>query len=139
IKSKFVVPLVLASAGVCFLFFQIEIASSVGFLAIDPGVRVGPSGAGGPIAGLSDSEGKFFEAGLGDFAEADGANEGLGPRMNLDSCSGCHMQPEVGGTSPFVNRQGAFANKVNATNAVRSFVTASGRARQAKCVGPAGE
>ena len=61
-KSKFVVPLVLASASVCFLFFQVEIASSVGFLAVDPGVRDGPSGAGGPIAGLSDSEGKFFEA-----------------------------------------------------------------------------
>ena len=133
-KTKFVVPLVLASAGVCFLFFQIEIASSVGFLAIDPGVRVGPSGAGGPIAGLSDSEMKFFEAGLGDFAEADGTNEGLGPRMNLDSCSGCHLQPEVGGTSPFVNPQVAFANKMNATNAVPSFITASGPVREARFV-----
>jgi len=133
-KSKFVVPLVLTSAGVCFLFFQIEIASSVGFLAIDPGVRVGPSGAGGPIAGLSDSEGKFFEAGLGDFAEADGTNEGLGPRMNLDSCSGCHLQPEVGGTSPFVNPQVAFANKMNATNTVPSFITANGPVREARFV-----
>ncbi len=133
-KTKFVVPLVLASAGVCFLFFQIEIASSVGFLAIDPGVRVGPSGAGGPIAGLSDSEVKFFEVGLGDFAEADGTNEGLGPRMNLDSCSGCHLQPEVGGTSPFVNPQVAFANKMNATNAVPSFVTANGPVREARFV-----
>ncbi len=133
-KSKFVAPLVLASAGVCFLFFQIEIASSVGFLAIDPGVRVGPSGAGGPIAGLSDSEGKFFEAGLGDFAEADGTNEGLGPRMNLDSCSGCHLQPEVGGTSPFVNPQVAFANKMNATNTVPSFITANGPVREARFV-----
>ncbi len=133
-KTKFVVPLVLASAGVCFLFFQIEIASSVGFLAIDPGVRVGPSGAGGPIAGLSDSEMKFFEAGLGDFAEADGTNEGLGPRMNLDSCSGCHLQPEVGGTSPFVNPQVAFANKMNATNAVPSFITANGPVREARFV-----
>src|ERR1044072_293734 len=97
-KSKFVFALVLASASISFLVFQVEIASSVGFLAIDPGVRVGPSGAGGPIAGLSDSEGKFFEAGLEDFAEPDGTNEGLGPRMNLDSCSGCHLQPEVGGT-----------------------------------------
>ena len=87
-KSKFVVPLVLASASVCFLVFQVEIASSVGFLAIDPRVRVGLSGAGGPIAGLSDSEGKFFETGLDEFTEADGTNEGLGPRMNLDSCSG---------------------------------------------------
>src|SRR6266705_304079 len=133
-KTKFVVPLVLASAGVCFLFFQIEIASSVGFLAIDPGVRVGPSGAGGPIAGLSDPEGKFFEAGLGDSAEADGTSEGLGPRMNLDSCSGCHLQPEVGGTSPFVNPQVAFANKMNASNTVPSFITANGPVREARFV-----
>src|SRR5439155_24890724 len=121
-------------AGVCFLFFQIEIASSFGFLAIDPGVRVGPSGVGGPIAGLSDSEGKFFEAGLGDFAEPDGTSEGLGPRMNLDSCSGCHLQPEVGGTSPFVNPQVAFANKMNATNTVPSFITANGPVREARFV-----
>jgi len=133
-KSKFVVPLVLASASVCFLFSQVEIASSVGFLAVDPGVRVGPSGAGGPIAGLSDSEGKFFEAGLGDFAEPDGTNEGLGPRMNLDSCSGCHLQPEVGGTSPFVNPQVAFANKMNASNTVPSFITANGPVREARFV-----
>ena len=133
-KSKFVVPSVLASAGVCFLVFQIEIASSVGFLAIDPGVRDGPSGAGGPIAGLSDSEGKFFEAGLGDFAEPDGTGEGLGPRMNLDSCSGCHLQPEVGGTSPFVNPQVAFANKMNATNTVPSFIRAKGPVREARFV-----
>ncbi len=133
-KSKFVVPLVLASASVCFLFFQVDIASSVGFLAIDPGVRVGPSGAGGPIAGLSDPEGKFFEAGLGDFAEADGTSEGLGPRMNLDSCSGCHLQPEVGGTSPFVNPQVAFANKMNASNTVPSFITANGPVREARFV-----
>src|SRR5262245_21312256 len=133
-KRKFVVPLVLASAGVCFLFFQIEMASSVGFLAVDPGVRPGPSGAGGPIAGLSDSEGKFFDAGLVEFAEEDGATEGLGPRMNQDSCSGCHLQPEVGGTSPFVNPQVAFANKLNATNTVPSFITASGPVREARFV-----
>src|SRR5262245_4876374 len=122
-KRKFVVPLVLASASVCFLFFHVDIASSIGFLAVDTGVRPGLSGAGGPIAGLSDSEGKFFDAGLEEFAEADGAGEGLGPRMNLDSCSGCHLQPEVGGTSPFVNPQVAFANKLNATNIVPSFIT----------------
>src|SRR5712675_880351 len=133
-KNKFVVPLVLASAGACFLVFQVEIASSVGFLAIDPGVRDGPSGAGGPIAGLSDSEEKFFDAGLGDFAEPDGTGEGLGPRMNLDSCSGCHLQPEVGGTSPFVNPQVAFANKMNATNTVPSFITAKGPVREARFV-----
>src|SRR5439155_7103904 len=133
-KGKFVVPLALASAGICFLVFQVEIASSVGFLAIDPGVRDGTSGAGGPIAGLSDSEGKFFEAGLGDFVEPDGTGEGLGPRMNLDSCSGCHLQPEVGGTSPFENPQVPFANKMNATNTVPSFITARGPVREARFV-----
>jgi len=49
-KSKFVVP----SYGVSrrlLPVFQIEIASSVGFLAIDPGVRDGPSGAGAPSRG----------------------------------------------------------------------------------------
>src|SRR5437879_13305816 len=108
-KSKLVVPLVLASASVCFLFFQVEIASSVGFLAVDPGVRVGPSGAGGPIAGLSESEGKFFEAGLGDFAEPDGTGEGLGPRMQRDSCSGRDVQSAVWGPSPSVKQPVALA------------------------------
>ena len=54
--------------------------------------------------------------------------------MNLDSCSGCHLQPEVGGTSPFVNPQVAFANKMNATNTVPSFITANGPVREARFV-----
>src|SRR5258705_12787941 len=102
-KSKFVVPLVLASAGVCFLFFQVEIASSVGFLAIDPGVRDGPSGAGGPIGGVRESEGKFFEGGLGDFGETDGIGEGLGGRMKMESWRGCDLEGEVGGGRAFGN------------------------------------
>ena len=40
------------------------------------------------------------EAGADDFAEDDGVAEGLGPRMNLDSCGGCHIQPALGGSSP---------------------------------------
>src|SRR5256885_5432904 len=49
-------------------------------------------------------------------------------------CSGCHLQPEVGGTSPFVNPQVAFANKMNATNTVPSFITANGPVREARFV-----
>ena len=30
-------------------------------------------------------------------------------RMNLDSCGGCHAQPAIGGSSPAVNPQVAFA------------------------------
>src|SRR5207237_148348 len=48
--------------------------------------------------------------------------------------SGCHLQPEVGGTSPFVNPQVAFANKMNATNTVPSFITANGPVREARFV-----
>ena len=36
--------------------------------------------------------------------------------MNLDGCGGCHSQPAIGGTSPAVNPQVAFANKDGASN-----------------------
>jgi len=78
--------------------------------ARDPGVRGGPPGAGGPIAGLTANEIRFFELGLEDFNEAEDVADGLGPRMNLDGCGGCHSQPAIGGSSPAVNPQVAFAN-----------------------------
>ena len=58
--------------------------------ARDPGVRGGAAGAGGPIGGLSANELAFFQLGLEDFEEAEEVDEGLGPRMNLDGCGGCH-------------------------------------------------
>ena len=33
------------------------------------------------------------------------AEEGLGPRFNLNSCAGCHAHPAVGGSSPATNPQ----------------------------------
>src|SRR5262245_56604058 len=78
----------------------------------DPGVRQGAAGAGGPIAGLSVKEAKFFNAGLDEYTEVasvDGSvedtEEGLGPRFNLTGCGTCHAQPAIGGTSPAVNPQ----------------------------------
>src|SRR5262245_29195717 len=78
----------------------------------DPGVRLGAAGAGGPLAGLTVKEGKFFNAGLDEFTEVasvDGSvpdtEEGLGPRFNLTGCATCHSQPAIGGTSPAVNPQ----------------------------------
>jgi CxxC motif-containing protein (DUF1111 family) len=78
----------------------------------DPGVRLGAAGAGGPIAGLTLKEGKFFNAGLDEYTEVasvdgsvEGTEEGLGPRFNLTGCATCHSQPAVGGTSPAVNPQ----------------------------------
>jgi len=102
--------------------------------ARDPGPRGGAAGAGGPIAGLSDSELAFFNAGLADFSEAEEAEDGLGPTMNLDGCAGCHLHPAVGGTSPPVNPQVAFATKDGATNRVPSFLSAKGPVREARFV-----
>ena len=78
----------------------------------DPGPRPGPPGAGGPLPGLTSTNLAFFNIGLDDFQQVQqvqGDAKGLGPRFNLDSCGGCHSQPAVGGTSPFVNPQVAAA------------------------------
>jgi CxxC motif-containing protein (DUF1111 family) len=104
------------------------------FRAADPGVRGGAPGAGEPIAGLTPMELAFFNAGKEDFEEAENVEEGLGPTMNLDGCAGCHSQPAVGGTSPAVNPQVAFANKMGARNAVPSFIRPNGPVREARFV-----
>src|SRR2546430_1306742 len=136
-KSKFVAPLSLAAA-VASLFFQVEMVSSQVAapmpVAQDPGVRGGVPGAGGPIAGLTGTESAFFTRSRDTFQEVDGVAQGLGPRMNLDQCSGCHTQPAVGGTSPFVNPQVAFAHKDGGTDFVPSFINANGPVREARFV-----
>jgi len=102
--------------------------------ARDPGVRGGAPGAGAPIAGLTRSELKFFEAGKDEFAEEESVAEGLGPTMNLGDCGGCHLQPALGGTSPPVNPQIAFASRNGATNTIPSFITLNGPVREARFV-----
>jgi CxxC motif-containing protein (DUF1111 family) len=86
------------------------------FAAHDPGVRGGASGAGGPLAGLTARELAFFQSGKAEFEGVELVPDGLGPRMNLDACGGCHSQPATGGTSPLVNPQVAFATKDGGTN-----------------------
>jgi CxxC motif-containing protein (DUF1111 family) len=109
-------------------------------MASDPGVRVGPPGAGGPLPGLSTPEVNFFTNALTVFREVDSvsgtieAGSGLGPRFNLDSCAGCHAQPVTGGTSPTVNPQVAVATKDGAQNVVPSFVRPNGPVREARFV-----
>src|SRR5437764_5133905 len=89
----------------------------------DPGIRGGSPGAGGPLPGLTAEELAAFTGGLAAFQEVDDVGKGLGPRFNLDSCSGCHAFPVVGGTSPALNPQIAMANKMGATNVIPSFIT----------------
>src|SRR3989442_2159468 len=137
-KSKLVAPLSLAAAVASLFFFQVEMVSSQVAaptpVAQDSGVRGGVPGAGGPIAGLSGTESAFFPRSRDTFQEVDGVAQGLGPRMNLDQCSGCHTQRAVGGTSPFVNPQVAFAHKDGGTDFVPSCIKANGPVREARFV-----
>src|SRR5205814_9669714 len=68
------------------------------FFARDPGVRVGPAGAGGMLEGLTGLQQGFFTTGLAEFEEAEGLDEGLGPRFNIDSSLGWHTHPHARGT-----------------------------------------
>jgi CxxC motif-containing protein (DUF1111 family) len=126
-------------AGLIGLFlFQTEIVSSQTFQstsrAHDPGLRGGDPGAGDPIHGLTRGQLAFFNAGKDEFEEVEGVEEGLGPTMNLDSCGGCHSQPAIGGSSPKVNPQVAFATAEGANNTVPSFISANGPVREARFV-----
>jgi len=101
------------------------------FRASDPGVRGGDPGAGGEIAGLTARQLEFFTAGQDEFEDVDRVADGLGPRMNLDSCGGCHVQPATGGTSPFVNPQFAFTS-VPGGDSPPFFITQNGPVREAR-------
>jgi CxxC motif-containing protein (DUF1111 family) len=102
--------------------------------ARDPGVRGGPAGAGGPLPGLSADFSKLFAAGQAKFVQVDQVvQDGLGPRMNLNSCGGCHAAPATGGTSPKVNPQFAFVNGPDhGNNTLPSFITKDGPVREVR-------
>ena len=123
--------------GIGFLLFPAQDVSSQSFGgARDPGLRGGAAGAGGALAGIQGRLLRFFEAGREEFDEPDGeeVDEGLGPRMNLDRCGGCHSQPAIGGSSPAENPQVAFATKSGGTDTVPSFISLRGPVREARLV-----
>ena len=99
--------------------------------ATDLGVRGGAPGAGGPLTGLTDAESAYFAASTEAFTEVEDAAEGLGPRMNLDSCGGCHAFPAVGGSSPETNPQMGMAT---ANDKMPSFISAHGPVREVRFV-----
>ena len=124
--------LLVSAAAALFVAAQVGTASST-IDAIDPGVRPRP-GAGNPIAGLSAQQLQFFLAGQADFAASESVADGLGPTMNLDSCGGCHSQPSIGGTSPTVNPQVAFASLNGGLDRLPSFLSANGPVREARFI-----
>jgi CxxC motif-containing protein (DUF1111 family) len=105
---------------------------------VDPGVRGGAAGAGGPLKGLVADETAFFQDGQTRFLDVEvvtgGANNGLGPRFNSNQCFSCHSQPAVGGTSPAQNPLIAVATLNGAKNTVPWFITAKGPVREARFV-----
>jgi CxxC motif-containing protein (DUF1111 family) len=120
-------------------------------VATDPGVRPGPINGQAnatatnplPLASVANEDPngslEFFENGLARFQEVEvvsnGTNNGLGPRFNLNQCSGCHAQPAVGGSGAASNPQfQVIANgiAVGSTNRIPSFITENGPTREAR-------
>src|SRR3981189_1156044 len=122
-----------SAAAALLIAAQIGIVSST-INAVDPGVRPGTAGAGASLDGLSANQLEYFSAGQADFAESERVADGLGPRMNLDSCGGCHAQPSVGGTSPAINPEMGFRNLDGGTDAPPPFISANGPVREARFV-----
>jgi CxxC motif-containing protein (DUF1111 family) len=108
--------------------------SSQGLTVHDPGVRGGNAGAGGALPGISGAYNNLFVAGLAKFSQEDQVvQDGLGPRMNLNSCAGCHAAPATGGSSSKINPQFAFVNGPDhGNNTLPSFITKDGPTREAR-------
>jgi CxxC motif-containing protein (DUF1111 family) len=111
---------------------QVRIASQSVMRAQDPGVRGGAAGAGAAIVGLTPGQQEYFTAGQIDFGEEETVAGGLGPRMNLSSCGGCHSQPALGGSSPATNPQIAFA--ALGADRVPPFLSLNGPVREVRFV-----
>jgi hypothetical protein len=111
---------IVAVAGVGLATLQFHAAAQV-VPAKDPGPRGGSPSAGDPIAGLSDAETEYFYSAQTTFNEEENVAQGLGPRMNLDSCAGCHQYPAAGGSSPAVNPQASFNSKLGGTDTLPPF------------------
>jgi CxxC motif-containing protein (DUF1111 family) len=111
----------------------LALLTTTAFAQKDPGPRGGTPAAGGPVSTLSSDANYMavFEKGLAQFQEVEAVADGLGPRFNSNSCSSCHAQPAVGGTSPAINPQVQFAN---AKNPLPSFITANGPVREARFI-----
>jgi CxxC motif-containing protein (DUF1111 family) len=102
--------------------------------AVDPGVRGGTPGVGGPVGGLTAAQQAYFTAAQASFQVIETPPVGLGPCFNELSCAGCHISPAVGGSSPATNPQVTDANVMGAKNVIPSFITANGPIREARFV-----
>ena len=111
------------------------------FAQTDPGVQAASRGTGAALSSVlaNDNPGilAFFQDGQARFADVEsvsgGANNGLGPRFNSNSCVSCHAQPASGGSGPAANPQAKFAGSAVAPDdATPAFITATGPTREAR-------
>jgi CxxC motif-containing protein (DUF1111 family) len=109
---------------------QAQVAAAPG--VVDPGPRPATGTEGAAIPGLTTNQLAFFNSGKTHFNESEALADGLGPRFNLDSCGGCHLQPALGGSSPATNPEIAVANAFGATNSIPSFITLHGPVREVR-------
>ena len=108
--------------------------------AKDPGVRSGSVNAGTPLSTITTAQLQFFQDGQTRFQQVDQVANGLGPTFNSNSCSSCHAQPAVGGTSPSSsqypnigpNPQLEAGTASGASNAMPFFITSDGPVREAR-------
>ena len=134
--------LVVGLVGVMTAVAQVPAAASFGGVR-DPGVRQAATDGQPPppLAGTTSDEMTFYEDGLARFQTVEvvtgavpGQGNGLGPRFNSDSCSSCHGQPFVGGSSPAINPLPAIAVAQGADNQVPWFITRNGPIREVRFV-----
>ena len=132
----------LVLVGITLIFFSVGTTHA----QTDPGPRPS-SGGNAPRLPLADSVDmqKFWGGGQNVFKQvfsvSGNSNSivgepgvGLGPAFNGNSCTMCHSQPTVGGTSPSTNPEVALANLDGATNAIPWFITANGPVREARFI-----
>ncbi len=108
--------------------------------ATDPGVRTGSVNAGQPFSSLNTYQLQYFQDGQSRFQQTDHVASGLGPTFNSDSCSSCHAQPALGGSSPATaqypnigpNPQIEAAMADGASNSIPFFIAIDGPVREAR-------
>jgi CxxC motif-containing protein (DUF1111 family) len=122
--KKAAVTLALTMAVLCL--------NGIGNAQTDPGVQGGSRGTGAALSSVQSDDNAgilaLFNDGQGRFQEVEsvsgGANNGLGPRFNSNSCSSCHAQPAVGGSGAANNPQATFISTgVAPKDAMPYFIT----------------
>jgi len=130
--------------------------------AHDPGPRPNPQSLiPSPVAGLDDNETALFNESLLRVSELEGScdtcsgqpqnvppidplpdnpfeptalvnSAGMSPVFNSDVCINCHMQPQVGGSSPPLNPAQQIAHRLGGTNTVPNFEAPDGPMREVR-------